>query len=404
MKSKITKNASLLIFSGIITNLIYVGLAVLLARFLSVEEFGFYGFAIAIAAVLFALSDFGISVYSLREAAKKPKATEELLSKGMASKLSLSIGVALIAAIIILVSNFSFTQTVFFALVSFSFLIDSFSSFFFHFLRARQNFKNEVIASISSKILTVILVILAFLSGFGLKEIGVVFLIGSVLNLGLAAYALNKNKIKILFKGFTNSITNIRKSFFIGANIALIAMFFAVDLVIIRTILGDFETGIYSIAAKVFFATMIITNALNQSLFPQLAEDSENKKRFAQTLIKSIKYFTLIGIGVSLLIFILKEQIVLIVFGEKFSESISLFIWLIPLVPLAFLAELIGNSLNALSLEKFLLKVIFIGFVLNLITSLIFINYFGLHGVILGTVISILTMLILNSFKLKKLF
>ena len=173
---------------------------------------------------------------------------------------------------------------------------------------------------------------------------------------------------------------------------------FTTDNIIISNVLGPEEVTNYDIIFKLFQVIITFSTILLDP-FWSLFTDAYQKKDFLwikKTLKKLNKLFIIVCIATIVLILLTKD-IVSIWIGKDFivKESLpylmGLFV-LIRIYPLMYMYFL--NSIGKIKLQMYLY---IIGAVINIPISIFFVKYFnlGISGVILGTSVSIISMLIL---------
>ena len=88
---RIVKNILATGVSGVVGGLIQLAAIILVARNVSVAEFGVYSFILAFAMFVWLLADSGLSTILVRELATQPEKTTEILGAGLALIWILSI-------------------------------------------------------------------------------------------------------------------------------------------------------------------------------------------------------------------------------------------------------------------------------------------------------------------------
>ena len=112
--------------------------------------------------------------------------------------------------------------------------------------------------------------------------------------------------------------------------------------------LGNYYAGIFGAAEKLFMAMTVIYNPLGDALYPYMAKN-RNIKLYKRIFIMVMVLNTL----VATLMFIYSDQIVLLIFGEEFRESIKIFELFCLLVLIFVPTVMLGYPfLGALGKEK----------------------------------------------------
>jgi PST family polysaccharide transporter len=125
---------------------------------------------------------------------------------------------------------------------------------------------------------------------------------------------------------------------------------------------------------------MVVTTSLSVYYLPRLSEIQDNSE-LKKEVFNGYKIIIPIVIVMALLIFLLKEYIILIAFNDKFMPMIELFKWQL----IGDVIKIASWLLGMLMLAKAMTKVFIITeilFSINFILlSIFFINHFGLVGI-----------------------
>ncbi|MCR4336033.1 MAG: flippase, partial [archaeon] len=392
----IAKNTGLLLFANIFSKAIMFLIAIFIARSLSIEEFGFYSYALILGGVFLATSDLGVSTFVLREISKNYEKRNFFLASGINAKIVLSALTFFLAAAIIVFSGFSGKELVLFLAISIAFFMASFSILPFYCLRAKQNFSVETLLLTGAHILLTILVFVAMFLNMGFFGIGTAFVLSFLAMSILSFLFLQKNGFEITFKKTQNAIEIIRKSFLFGAAGFLITLFLDTDMIIIKYMLGDFSAGIYSVVFRFFMAALIFSTVFAEVIFPLLSKYAKNKEKFFRTFKKSILVSLITGIAMSIVLFVFGEKLILFLYGEKFLEAVGLIVWIVPAIPLVALNTVLISGLRAIHLEKQSFVNLLVATAINIGATIILIPVFGMVGAIITTIVALAVLTILN--------
>ncbi len=95
------------------------------------------------------------------------------------------------------------------------------------------------------------------------------------------------------------------------------------DVLIVGLLGGEYQAGIYSVAKKLAQTLLRLTDPLTQSIFPQLAQlTSERRHREITQLLKRITFAILTPCVVFLVCgFLLKQWLIVMLYGSDFREA-----------------------------------------------------------------------------------
>lgn len=210
----------------------------------------------------------------------------------------------------------------------------------------------------------------------GLKLYGVfaAITLGYIVTFIIGIYILKRYFKK--YESIKNSLTSkdILKfstgSFVVNAGICF---FTNIDIVLVKHNFTAQEAGLYSSAAVLAKMVLYVTTAMTVALFPMVVENAQNHK--ARVILKkALLYGGGISVITALGLVILKKPMILVLYGEKYSEAVDYIIPLsIMIISLSFLSIIVNYRL-ALGKIKSLCWSILVGVCFILIFTTIFNN------------------------------
>jgi O-antigen/teichoic acid export membrane protein len=395
---KITSNTSFFMIALIIQKVLSFVYFTILARSLGAEGIGQYFFAISFASMFSVLIDLGLAPLLIREVAKEEDEAEKWFHQIFTLKLIFAVVTAIIVIALDLILFYSDPVRDLIFLTTAIIVIDSFTLFFFAFIRGRQNLKFESWGTIIFQIIVMVigLSLLRVTNNIFLL-LGVLF-VASLFNMIYSGVILNKKfaiKLKLYFsKVLAKQIMSIALPFALAAIFAKVYAY--MDTVLIKIFLGDAEVGFYSIAYKITFALQFIPLAFVAALYPAFSNyfktDLEKLKR---TFAKAFNYLAFIALPVALGIIALSTEIINKLYTSDFDSIWPLKI-LIASIPFLFINFSLSSFLNASERQKINTKNLGVVMILNVVLNLIFIPRFGVWGASLASTLSTLFLFTLN--------
>ncbi|MGM0901299.1 MAG: oligosaccharide flippase family protein [Bacillota bacterium] len=176
-----------------------------------------------------------------------------------------------------------------------------------------------------------------------------------------------------------------------GVQGTLYMLYYQVDIIIITILLGTVSTGLYNAAFNVLSLIFIFPSLLFQLyLLPRsniwIAKKETKKINFVRKKLSLIVF--LIGIFTAVIFYYLSNFIITLLYGGNFEESIFLFNVLILSIPFRF----VSNSLGLIfASEKMVSYKVYIqggGALLNIILNIILIMEMGIFGAAVSTVVT----------------
>jgi len=396
---KITANTSFFMTALVLQKVLSFVYFTLLARVLGDEGTGQYFFAISFATMFSVLIDLGLSPLLIRETAKDSENAKTWLNQIFSLKIIFAVITALIVVLLDTILFYTDAVRNLIYLTTAIIVIDSFTLFFYAYIRGRQSLKWESWGTIIFQ-LTVMVMGLSLL-----KVTNDVFILLTVLftaslfNMIYSGVILAKKFQAVprfyFNKELAKKILKITIPFALAAIFAKIYAY--MDTFLLKIFLGDAEVGFYSIAYKITFALQFIPLAFVAALYPALADYFKNdQSKLQSTFSKAFNYLAFISLPVSLGVIALADIIVAKLYTAEFNFSVLPLQVLIASIPFLFVNFSLSSLLNATGREKINTRNLGLVMVLNVILNLILIPRLGIWGASLASSLSTLLLFILN--------
>ena len=383
-------NTGWMFFGQMFSLLVSFFITAWLARYLGPENYGVVSYSIAFAMLFGFIAPLGIDGILSRELVKYPEKRDELLGTSFRLKLIgglLAFFLAVASAILFQTSPLIKLLIILF---SFSFIFQAINVIGTYF-QAEVKSKNNVKAVLVAMIISSILKVAVILFDRGVIWLVVVYALDSLWQgIGfISAYRKQGKKIKAW--KFNNNLAReiLKNSWFLMLASAASFIYVRIDQVIIGSLSGNREVGIYAAAVKLVEVWYFIPGIICGSLFPAIV----NAKITSQEVYKSrLKKFYILMVTIPLLIAVpmtlLAKPIIFILFGNEYMESVNIlriYIW-------SSIGLFLGTAMGQYLMSENLVKTIFwlslSAMIVNIILNFIFIPIWGLLGAAWATLIS----------------
>ena len=363
-----------------------------LARYLGPENYGVLSYALAFVGLFGFIASLGVDGILNRELVKFPEKRDELL--GTAFRLKLIGG--FIAFALAVISTFIFQTSplikLLIILFSFTFVLQAINVISIYF-QAEVKSKNNVKAALFATIISSILKIAVILLDKGVIWLVIVFVL-DVLWQGIGfAIAYNRFGLKIRTWTFHKELSQeiLKNSWPLMLASAAAVIYLKIDQVMIGSMLGNNQVGLYAAAVKLVEVWYFIPGIICASLFPAIVNAKKTSLEMYKRRLKNFYILMLvIPVVIALPVTILAKPIIYILFGSGYLESINIlriYVW--SSVGL-FLGWAVGQYLISENLIKTIFWLNFLAMLVNIILNLVFIPVFGLLGAAWATAISYL--------------
>ena len=396
----------LAVFAGrILTKLFGLFTAMILARYLGPEDYGKYAFIITFGFIFTVISDFGLNDLFVRDIAKNHKVVSKYLALGLIVKPIFSIIgiISLITAVYlmgysqeILLSSIVYSMHIIFLT-----LTNSFAAIF----RAYEKMGfASLISLIGAFISLLFIIVLVYFEGTLLQVLllkVVAFFIGSLIGLILLLKFIAKPDFSIDFTFIKNHLVKALPFLTIGL---IHALYFNVDIIMLSKMQGDIYVGWYTPAATdLFFGILIIPSTITTVIYPMFSRHyKESAVKLLHSLNFTLKILILLGVPISVGSYILAPEIIYLIFGEKYIESIPVLQIIAFAIILTFIKEPFSYGMAAVGKEKQLMWLNIVSLALNITLNLILIPIYAHLGAALTTVACIFLFLLLDYYYLNK--
>lgn len=384
------KNTGWMFFGQIFSLASSFFVGVWIARYLGPQDYGVVNYAVSFVGIFGFLNSLGIGSVLYRDLLNFPEQKNSLL--GTSFLLLILSGVT--SFLVIVIASFIFEKIsinrLIMILYSSSFIFSAtwiIQTFFQSRVQAKKNIKIQVLSTIFSSVLKIILIFF----GGGIVWLTLIFVLENAFN------AIG-NVINYYLSGF--SIIDWRFDFFIARRIissswllmlvsASDYIFFKIDQVVIRFFMGDMAVGLYAVAVKIVEVWYFVPTIICSSLLPAIINSRKRSLAIYYNRLNKL-LLLLLGLGflISILITLLSPFIIDIFFGDEYIKSINIlkiYIW-------SNMGLFLGWGLNQYFLSENKLKMIFYfsfgAMSLNIFLNFVFIPVFGLNGAALATLIS----------------
>ncbi|MFH0819219.1 MAG: flippase [Patescibacteria group bacterium] len=389
--SKITQNTTYLTIASIFQKALSFIYFAFLAKILGTDALGQYQAVLSFTGIFIVFMDFGLGPVLTREAAKEEENLPNLFSKILGLKIVLIIstivGLVTVANLLHYFKPENYTNEDLFLIYigTFVILLDTLIFTFFCVFRALKNLQYEAIN-------VLIYQGIIFCVGlYGLIYTQSVFFLLVVLFLGSSFsfvyfLILIKKKTNIIIKGAYNYI-DFKKIFIIAAPFAVAGIFVrlngTVDMLMLKYILkdGNHYAGLYALAFKLTLALTVLSGAFASSYFPSISYYIKRDISKVKTIFENgISYMMLLSLPIMAGVLVLADKIILTVWSESFTESITpLRIYIVALL-FIFLNYPVGNFLNAANKQVLNTINTGIALIINITLNYFLIRYYNIVG------------------------
>ena len=382
-----------------------------LARVLGPENIGLYNFSESYARYFALVAALGISVYGVREIAKKqdqPKALSNTFAELFLINL---IATCTLSVLYIFTIGYTNRLSSHASLFYWSFVFFFFQVFVLEwFFTGINQFKYIAVRFFIIRLIFVAAIFIFIREAsdyvkYMQLQVGLTFFLGVINFIYLFKFIDLKNiRIKEL-----NLIQHLKPLFLLFLTIFSISVYLHFDTVLLGILADNESVGYYSAPLKLVKIIIAVLAAITAAMFPKMVQYFEQGDlvQFEKMLKQSFELVLSIGIPTALLVYTLAPEIIYILFGSSFELAVTPLQITAPLILIVSLSTIFGfQILSVHSKDSAILKSAIVGMLFSLIASFLLIPKFKQDGaayIILCTELLVLSFFIFYSSKVIQL-
>lgn len=397
-------NMSWLMASQIITSILAFIWTIMIARYLGVNDYGIFGFAVSLSTMFAIVGEVGISAHIVRSISTDNNQAKCYLGNAIPLKVGLSGLYFIVIFIVLLLMGQSQLVIYITLLYAIETTIKSFTSLFNGAVQAFEKQKYMAFSNILLAILSFALILTAIHFNAGLNGITWAYVLANVVTLLYTAYVLLKY---IAIPKFQFNFGIWKKLLIWGVPFALTSIFYniyySIDIVMLTQMIGDFATGIYNATYKLINVLTLFYNIYTAIFFPIMCKQyKKGTSLVALSFEKSTKFLSMITIPIGVACLFYSNDIIHFIYGHQYDQAgvvLQILIWTVCFL---FINGAASTALNASHKEYSVTKIYLVAAIFNVILNMFLIPKYSYIGASISTVLSEVLILILALITLNK--
>lgn len=380
--SQLARNTLMLTAASIGQKLIAFLYFALIARTIGDEATGAYFIALALVTSIGVLDDVGLTAVVIREVAKTPERTKELLRNVVGIKL-ITMPITIVLALVLPGwRGFDAQTTMLVDLAIAVMLLDTISVTLYGVLRGMHQLKYESMGIFVGQALTTIVGLIALFSGArDLRLLVVALIVGSGWNAAFAMYQVIKRAGWGAFvPAYSQALPILKVSFVFFLAALFVKVYSYIDSFTIQAYLGNDAVGVYAVAYKFTYAFQFLPLAFVGALYPTMSSLADKPAELNKTLIKAEWYLSMLAAPIVFGIFALAPEIIGFFYTDAFAGAAPVLSVLIFVLAFIFLDFPVGSLLNATGRQAVKTGLMGGAMVVNVIGNLLLVPRLGIMG------------------------
>ncbi len=405
-RTNLIKN-TIYIFAGRASNALFLFLlALVVSRQLGPALFGVFSFLTAVVVSANCFSNLGLDTWMVREVTKTPSQGKLYLSNILGLKIGTSLVTLVLIFLIFRMTDIPQTTINLLWILSISLLFNTISQTLWHFCDCFKEFIYHSSLWASSNIIKSLLGISLVLLYRELESLVWGIVVAEAISLVLSFYVI-RHRFGAIVPEFQFVVWKdfMVRSGPIAMGMIFSVLYFRLDIVMLQLMTEEKVVGFYSAAYKLFEVAVVLPHSFMLVLFPTLVEEyhssrSQFKKRFK----KALAVYSLIGGGITLVLWGFSREIIRLIYGEVFSPSAAMLNILSWAIFLFFINFLLSNILITSGRERINSWNLVGATILNIILNLAWIPQYGAIGAAWATLFCEIALVAILSLQVQKSF
>ncbi len=400
---RISKNYFFLVISHLTTGIIGLLSTVYIAQILGVANFGKISFAFAFITYFTILANPGLDRLGMRLIAQDKNSMEEV-----GSLLVLRFFLAIISLVLLFVIVRCFIRSEETGMIIYIYGISIFLNVFLFdwVFQGLEKMEFIAISRIVSKLVYLILILVFIKHENKSLLVPVFFDITMTLSIVFLFVIYTEKHGTIRFRLDIGKFLYFLKTALPFALVFIVTqIYFNFDVTLLWFLKNDDAVGIYQAAYRIIYLLLPFFNFFFLSLFPGLSNMNKKNPEKIQPLLTILLRFQFI-VTLPLVIggTVTAKQLILLLYGEMYSESIVVLQILLWTMGIFILANVFLFVLLACEKDKKVLFGISIGTCINIIGNIFLIPQYGAIGASISSVIGSLVILIILYIQIRRVF
>jgi len=319
-----------------------------LTRYLGPEDYGKYTLALMYMQLFGVLADVGIYTTVVREISKEPDRTEELIGNALALRLVLAIGVIALACAVSLLLPYEHQVRVAILMAGAPLLIGMVNTTFVAVLQSRLRMSRQVVGDVLGRLASLLVVLVVVWLDLGFYWVLAAAAAGAAVTLTIT-WRLTRPLVRVRpqrDRAVWRSL--IVTAIPLGLALAINAIYFRADTLIISLYEPYSEVGLYTLAYRVLELTLVVGTVFLNTTFPVVSEAvARDMPRALRAIQSSSEVCVVLGAPMVAGGLVLAPQLVQLAGGDDFSGSAEPLRILLAAGALAWINGVFGYALIA---------------------------------------------------------
>ena len=348
---------------------------IVLAKLMSVEDFGILSFGFSLSALAVIAADFGFSLMVIKEYPEHETSHKKYISNSLLAKASLSIICAILFFTYISLSYEGDWFKVG-AIYIFFAIITSFTIYLQSVLKVQNRFHKYTESTIVYAIAVTVVILGYAKFQLNLFQLVGYLLLAKVVQLVWTTYLCRQSI------GATDNFQSIgkliKRSWSFGLHTVLGIFYFMIDTQIISLYLGATDVALYQSVFRIILILLVFSDIVSNVLLPYLSYKYHQKENISELVSKIFLYMLIIGCSLFLAFTSFKIPILELLYTPEYVQAAVLVLPFSIVVILRTSSALLGNILTISNRQVYRVLTVGVSLVVSIVLNLICIPKYGI--------------------------
>lgn len=297
---------------------------VLAARFLSVHDFGRFGYLVAIVGILSKVIDFGLGPIVFRESSKEED-SNKLLNSAISIRIVLFLTILIIYNIVIFILKFTTSELILSNILFISIILSTRMANFRELMATPFKVQLKMhypmaLTILDSLLFLILVIIMPFVKG-GIYYFVLSYVLSTLPGFIIQFLFLEKKfdfKPKIIFykAGWL-----LKEALPLAGFVLLTIVYQQFDIVLLTSYKDEYSAGIYSVATRLTMPLNLIPGVVVTTVFPYLVKNLRDRLKTDSINSLVYKSLFLVSFVLAIIFSFRSETLVVLLFGAKFRAA-----------------------------------------------------------------------------------
>lgn len=392
---RVAKNSLFPTVTSFLNKFLDLAFAVYMFRVLGAEGIGQYTFATVVYGYLDILTNFGLGTLLTREVARDRLSANHYLGNTLVVRLALWVLSLPLVALLLGpgAGPMDITPDVALAilLLTLGLLPSLVSGALTSLFQAYEKFEYPAAVTVLTTLLKITLGVVALVAGWGFVGLAGVSIVVNLITLAVLMALVLTTLLRPRLEFQTGSSWRmLQLSYPLMLNNLLNSLFFRVDSLMLKPMVGNAALGWYSTAYKFIDGLGILPSSFTLALFPLLSQYAQGAgDSLARTFGLALKLMLMVSLPICVGTTILAPEIILLFAGPDYlphsAIALQILIWFLPF---SFANGVTQYLLIAINQQRFITLSFLVATCFNLVANLLLIPTLGYVGAAVTTVLS----------------